>query len=342
MTKLATHMTGLAERSKLPDALVAFGIYTLVAATNQKLKRADRSIEDFLKDMAMRPIAEQTQAANHQHYELPPTFFGLFLGQRRKYSCCLYPTGHESLDEAELHALEETIAHAQLADGQKILELGCGWGALSLFIASRFPQARITAVSNSNSQRLYIESQADLLGLDNIEIITADMNDFTTDQTFDRVVSVEMFEHMANWRALLTHIRSWLSPEGKLFLHVFAHEKQPYRFDHQDKSDWIAQYFFTGGVMPSHDLIASFPDLFQLERDWRWNGRHYARTAQDWLRRYDAHIQDIRCILKDVYGKDAALWERRWRLFFLATSGLFGYAKGKTWGASHYLLTPKP
>lgn len=340
--RLAPYMADLAERVKLPDALVAFGIYALVARTNRKLKRANTKLALFVQEMNSRPIADHTQAANHQHYELPPAFFGLFLGQRRKYSCCLYPTGRESLDEAELHALEETIAHAQLADGQRILELGCGWGALSLFMASRFPQARITAVSNSASQRVFIESQAALLGLDNLEIITADMNDFSTDAKFDRVVSVEMFEHMANWRALLTRIRSWLHPDGKLFLHVFAHETQPYRFYHEDQSDWIAQHFFTGGLMPSHDLITSFPDLFQLERDWRWNGCHYAQTAHDWLRRYDTHIQEVREILKNVYGADAPLWERRWRLFLLATAGLFGYANGKIWGVSHYLLRSAP
>lgn len=339
---LATQMAALAERTKLPDALVAFGIYQLVARTNRKLRRLDTPLAEFVQAMDARPIADHTQVANHQHYELPPAFFGSFLGQRRKYSCCLYPTGRETLDEAELHALEETIAHAQLADGQKILELGCGWGALSLFMASRFPQAQIVAVSNSTPQRLYIESQAAVRGIKNLDIITADMNDFAIDETFDRVVSVEMFEHMANWRALLTRIRSWLCRDGRLFLHVFAHDQQPYRFDHEDQSDWIAQYFFTGGLMPSHALISSFPDLFQLEREWRWKGHHYALTARDWLRRYDAQVQDIRFILKDVYGADAPLWERRWRLFLLATAGLFGYAQGNAWGVSHYLLTPAP
>lgn len=337
---LATQMAALAERTNLPDTLVAFGIDQLVARTNRKLRHLGTPCAEFVQAMETRPIADHTQAANHQHYELPPAFFGSFLGPRRKYSCCLYPTGGESLDEAELHALEETIAHAQLADGQKILELGCGWGALSLFMASRFPQARIVAVSNSAPQRLYIEAQAAERGLQNLEIITADMNEFTSDETFDRVVSVEMFEHMANWRALLSRIRAWLGAEGKLFLHVFAHHQHPYRFNHEDPSDWIAKYFFTGGLMPSHELITAFPDLFQLERDWRWNGRHYALTARDWLRRYDANIHDVRQSLNQVYGADAPLWERRWRLFLLATAGLFGYAKGNVWGVSHYLLTP--
>lgn len=337
---LTTYMANLAERVTLPNSLIALGIYTLVARTNRNLQHLNTPLAHFVRDMEVRPIAEYTQAANHQHYELPPEFFGLFLGQRRKYSCCLYPTGRETLDEAELHALEETIAHAQLADGQTILELGCGWGALSLFMATRFPQAQIMAVSNSKPQRLYIESQAALLGMNNLRVITADMNDFSTDQTFDRVVSVEMFEHMANWRSLLTRIRSWLNTDGKLFLHVFAHDKQPYRFNHDDQSDWIAQYFFTGGLMPSHDLALAFPDLFQLERDWRWSGHHYAHTARDWLRRYDAQRPEIRLIFKDVYGAEAALWERRWRLFLLATSGLFGYARGKPWGVSHYLMRP--
>ncbi|GAN79134.1 SAM-dependent methyltransferase [Acidocella aminolytica] len=340
MTSLAARLSSLAERTPLPDALIGLGINHLVGRTRRALDQSDMRPGCFSDAMASRPIAEYAKAANRQHYEIPPEFFGLTLGPRRKYSCCLYPTGQESLERAELHALEETAAHAGLQDGQEILELGCGWGSLSLFMATRFPQSRVVAVSNSAQQRHYIESQIRGMGLSNLRVITADMNDFTIDQQFDRVVSVEMFEHMANWRALLTRVRGWLRPQGRLFIHIFAHENQPYRFDHEDEADWIAQHFFTGGIMPSHGLITEFPDLFTLERDWRWNGKHYERTARDWLRRYDSRLSEIRPILKAVYGADAPVWERRWRLFFLATAGLFGHARGKPWGVSHYLLAP--
>ncbi len=337
---LASHMVNAAETLPLPDPVLRFGINRLVGRTQRHFANRPAGTDMFAAQMTARPIAEHTDAANRQHYELPPAFFGLVLGPHRKYSCCLYPTGDETLEEAELHALEDTVAHADLADGQDILELGCGWGAMSLFMAKRFPRARITAVSNAAAQRRFIEAQARALELNNLYVITADMNAFEPGQTFDRVVSVEMFEHMANWPGLLLKIRDWLKPGGKLFMHVFAHESHPYRFDYTDKADWIAQYFFTGGIMPSHDLITAFSDLFTLAQDWRWSGVHYQRTAQDWLRNYDREAAAIRGIMKNVYGADAAIWFRRWRLFFLATAGLFGHKGGGPWGVSHYLLTP--
>ncbi|MBB5373427.1 SAM-dependent methyltransferase [Acidocella aromatica] len=339
---LAVQMASAAERYPLPDSLLRFGIGQLVGRTRRALARQPADPVQFASEMAAYPIALHTDDANRQHYELPPEFFGMILGPRRKYSCCLYPTGTESLEQAELHALEETVAHAALADGQDILELGCGWGSLSLFMAQRFPGARITAVSNSAPQRGYIEARARLLGLRNLRVITADMNDFAPDGRFDRIVSVEMFEHMANWRALFERVRCWLRPEGRLFIHVFAHAESPYRFNHDDEADWIARHFFTGGIMPSHDLAGGFPDLFTLERDWRWSGAHYQRTALDWLRNYTARRAEILPILQRVYGAEAPLWSRRWRLFFLATAGLFGHGGGEPWGVSHYLLAPVP
>lgn len=336
----AAQMASAAERYAVPDPLLRFGVRRLVGRTHRALMRAPAGGADFAAAMATRPIAEHAEAANRQHYEVPADFFGLVLGPRRKYSCCLYPTGQESLAEAELHALEETIGHAALADGQEILELGCGWGSLSLFMAERFPAARITAVSNSASQRRFIEAEAAQRGIGNLRVITQDMNAFEPGQTFDRVVSVEMFEHMANWRGLLARIRGWLRPEGLLFLHVFAHASQPYRFAHEDEADWIAQHFFTGGIMPSHDLAGAFPDLFVPVRDWRWSGAHYRRTADHWLRNYDREAARIRVLFDSVYGAEAALWFRRWRLFFLATAGLFGHQGGAPWGVSHHLLRP--
>lgn len=330
------------EAAPLPDPVTRLGIELLVGRTRRNLAVAPPTTECFARTMIDHPVAEHSDVANEQHYELPPRFFELSLGPCRKYSCCLYPTGTETLGEAEVLALEATIAHADLVDGHTILELGCGWGSLTLFMAARFPNSRIVAVSNSAPQRASIEASARAAGLTNITVITADMNDFAPDGRFDRIVSVEMFEHMANWQTLLARVRTWLEPDGRLFIHVFTHKSQPYRFDKADKADWIAQHFFTGGIMPSHDLIGHFPDEFTVEAEWRWSGSHYQKTAIDWLARFDANQGEIDVILADIYGDQARLWRRRWRLFYLATAGLFGHAGGSEWGVSHYRLAPAP
>jgi cyclopropane-fatty-acyl-phospholipid synthase len=329
------------EDAPLPDFVTRPAIGLLVEGARRKLIGAPGDANlIFAQEMGRRPIAEYTDMANEQHYEVPAAFFERVLGPRLKYSSCLYPTGAETLAEAEAFALAETCAHAGLQDGQDILELGCGWGSLSLWMAETYPNARITAVSNSNSQRESIMAKAAARGLSNLTIITADMNDFMIDRTFDRIVSVEMFEHMANWRALLTRARGWLKPEGRLFLHVFSHRTAPYRFDINDQTDWIAKYFFAGGVMPSHDLIRAFPDLFTVEADWRWSGSHYEKTALDWLRNFDAAPEAVNAVMVETYGPNARVWTRRWRLFFLATAGLFGHRGGEEWGVSHYRLAP--
>jgi cyclopropane-fatty-acyl-phospholipid synthase len=330
-----------AERLPLPDRALRFGISRLVGRTRRLLAQGSGPTDqDFARAMSDWPIAVHTAEANAQHYELPAEFFSLVLGPRRKYSSCLYVSPATTLAQAEVAALEETCAHADLADGQDILELGCGWGSLSLFMAERYPSARIVSVSNSSSQRSYIQEQAEHRGLRNLTVITADMNTFMPVGTFDRIVSVEMFEHMSNWDGLLKRIRGWIRDEGRLFLHVFSHRGSAYRFDHTDKTDWIAQYFFTGGVMPSHGLVRAFNESFAVEQDWRWSGRHYERTARDWLNNFDNNRGAIRAIFQSTYGQDAPIWMRRWRLFFLATSGLFGHAGGEEWGVSHFRLTP--
>jgi len=331
---------GVIERAPLPDWVTRGGVSFLVERTRRRLSTLPAVDASFAAMMGEHAIALHAGEANTQHYEIPAAFFALILGPQRKYSCCLYPEGTQTLAEAETLALRETIAHADLADRQAILELGCGWGSLSLAMAAQFPKADITAVSNSASQRAYIEAQAAARGLGNLQVVTEDMNVFEPQARFDRIVSVEMFEHMTNWRALLTRARGWLQPEGRLFLHVFSHRSQPYRFDHADKTDWIAQHFFTGGIMPSHDLIRQFADIFMLDQAWQWSGSHYQRTAQDWLANFDVHGKEIDTILRDVYGMQASLWKRRWRLFFLATAGLFGHAEGREWGVSHYRLRP--
>jgi cyclopropane-fatty-acyl-phospholipid synthase len=339
---LASLATSAAERMNLPDPLLRAAISAMVARSARQLDQPGQ-ITDSAFAAAMRdlPVALHTDAANAQHYELPAAFFGHVLGARRKYSSCLYKTGTESLDIAEIEALQASCALADLSDGQRILELGCGWGSLSLTMAGNFPNAAITAVSNSASQRSYIEAAAAARGLRNITIITADMNDFATGETFDRIVSVEMFEHMSNWATLLSRVRTWLAPTGRLFLHVFTHRTIPYRFDHEHGADWIARYFFTGGIMPSHGLIRAFPNLFSVEAEQRWSGTHYQRTALQWLENFDRQRAAIDPILRQTYGADAAIWARRWRLFFLAVAGLFGHGGGKVWGVSQYRLKPE-
>ncbi len=330
---------GTAERVPLPDIVIRAAIQRLCSRTATRLASGNaESDASFADEMAARHIAEYTDEANAQHYEVPCAFFAKVLGPNRKYSSCFYKEPESTLREAEEESLRQTVEHADLHDGQSILELGCGWGALSLWMARQFPHSRITAVSNSHSQRVHVEAEAAARGLQNLRVITRDMNVFDPKQQFDRIVSVEMFEHMMNWRELMTRLRSWLKPDGRFFMHIFTHRAGAYLFDPADREDWIAQHFFSGGVMPSHHLIRQYADLFEVEKEWRWSGVHYQRTALDWLGHFDAHRDEIDDVLRPVYGSDTSLWMRRWRWFFLATAGLFGYADGSEWGVSHYRM----
>jgi cyclopropane-fatty-acyl-phospholipid synthase len=337
---LASLATATAERVDLPDALLRASIARMVARSAKTLASAPGSDAAFAAAMAARPVALHAEAANAQHYEVSAAFFTHCLGPALKYSSAYYPTPGASLAAAEAAALTRTAQTADVRDGQQILELGCGWGSLSLFMAANYPKASITAVSNSASQRGFIEDQAARRGLANLRVITADMNDFDPGVVFDRVVSVEMFEHMANWRTLLSRVRSWLKPDGRLFLHVFTHATTAYRFDHESGTDWIAKYFFTGGIMPSHQLIHQFGDIFAVEAEQRWSGTHYERTALHWLANFDTNAQAVEAVLRATYGADAGIWRRRWRLFFLAVAGLFGHDNGAIWGVSQYRLKP--
>ena len=338
MTFVST-IIGAAERVPLPDAVVRAAIHRLCSRTATRLSERDaRADALFADEMAARAIAEFTDEANAQHYDVPAAFFARVLGPNRKYSSCFYKEPASTLQEAEEEALRQTVEHARIADGQSILELGCGWGSLSLWMARQFPHAQVTAVSNSNSQREFIEGEAARRGLSNLRVITCDMNSFDIEARFDRIVSVEMFEHMMNWRDLLIRVRSWLKPDGRFFMHIFTHRSGSYLFDRADRDDWIAQHFFTGGVMPSHHLIRQYSGILEVEREWRWSGTHYQRTALDWLRNFDAHREEIEPVLRGVYAAETALWMRRWRWFFLATAGLFAYAGGGEWGVSHYRM----
>ena len=331
------------EQGYVPDGVIRQGIRRLCKARLQEIGTDCEALatasESFIAAMRVAPIAPLPELANAQHYEVPAAFFAAVLGPQCKYSCCHWPEGVDDLAEAEVSALALTCERAELADHQDILELGCGWGSLSLWMAGRYPKARITAVSNSASQREFIQARAAELGLDNLRVITADMNDFASEHRFDRVVSIEMFEHMRNWAALFQRIHAWLKPGGKFFMHIFCHRDRPYLFEDRGDDDWMSRYFFSGGMMPGDALPARFQSHLRLVGQWRWNGRHYEKTANAWLANMDARRDTLLPILAATYGADQAeLWWMRWRLFFLACAETFGYDGGETWRVGHYLF----
>jgi cyclopropane-fatty-acyl-phospholipid synthase len=333
----------LTERGRLPDILLRAGIRQVCRQRLAEERRAHASgvnhRQAFLEEMSNSPIALVPDAANDQHYEAPVELFERALGPRLKYSSGHWPDGVTTLAGAEEAALEATAEHARLADGQDVLELGCGWGSLTLWMAERYPSSRILAVSNSSRQRRFILQRANDRGLSNVEIATADMNVFAPARQFDRVVSVEMFEHMRNYAALLQRISGWLRQDGKLFVHIFCHRTYAYPYVTEGAGNWLAQYFFTGGMMPAESLLLEMRTDLRVVDQWRWDGTHYEKTANAWLANLDAHRDDLLPVFERHYGvKDAARWFGRWRMFFMACAELFGYRQGREWRVAHYLL----
>ena len=337
-------LINLAEKGFLPDLLIRLGIKRLcgqrLSETNTLgLEALENSHQQWIDLLTESPVAIVPEKANEQHYEVPPKFFELVLGANLKYSSGYWSKEVFSLDESELEMLKITCERAGLVDGQDILELGCGWGSLTCFMAQKFPNSKITAVSNSKDQRNFIQQKNDKLNLQNIKVFTADMNDFSTDEKFDRVISIEMFEHMRNYDELLKRIDGWLKQNGKLFVHIFSHKEVAYPFEDKGDGDWMAREFFSGGQMASHRLLMSFPDRMKIEKDWRVSGTHYEKTSLAWLRKMDTNKIEVLELFKTTYGeKDASAWFQRWRIFFMSCEVLFGFNEGSEWGVSHYLF----
>lgn len=332
------------ERDLLPDGLIRWGIRRTIAARLREERssspaEAETRLRAFVEARSQGPLAVATGAANAQHYEVPTAFFLRVLGRHLKYSSAFWDSGVTSLDAAEARMLELTATRAGLADGQRVLELGCGWGSLSLWMARRYPRSEIVAVSNSRTQKRWIDNVAQREGLNNLTILTADMNTFDAPGTFDRVVSVEMFEHMRNWKALFARIAGWLRPEGALFVHIFTHRQYAYAYEVRDSSDWMAAHFFTGGIMPSDDFPARFQEDLVVEEHWRESGLHYQKTAEAWLANMDRHRTELWPLFEETYGRgEATRWWVRWRVFFMACAELWGWRGGDEWLVSHYRM----
>lgn len=327
----------LAERCLLPDGLIRVGIRQLLSQRLNSVRHSKKTDEDWIAELSAKPLAEKTDAANEQHYEIPANYFQTVLGKHLKYSCGYWPEGVSSLDASEEAMLQLSCERAELRAGQSILELGCGWGSLSLWMAKHFPESRITSVSNSSSQRRYIEAQARERGIDNLEVITCDINDFAPEGQFDRVVSVEMFEHVRNHRKLFGQIQSWLKPGGQCFVHIFSHQNDTYLFEAQGSKDWMSRHFFSGGIMPSSKLlISAAKGTLDCEEKWHVNGNHYSKTLEAWLQKQDIHRESVMRTFRECYGDDAKLWFQRWRIFYMACSELFAYNRGREWPVMHY------
>jgi cyclopropane-fatty-acyl-phospholipid synthase len=334
----------LIEQNKVPDLLLRKGIRNLL---KQRLKDENKGgveaqqahLMSLIAQLKASPIAINTADANQQHYEVPTTFYQYCLGKNLKYSSGYWKDGVTDIDTSEDDMLELTCQRADLQNGQQVLELGCGWGSLSLYMAAKFPKSAFTVVSNSRTQKIFIDGTAKERGIKNLAVITADINTFSIEEKFDRIVSVEMFEHMRNYQLLIQKTASFLKPDGKVFIHIFTHKEYAYLFEVKDDTDWMSKYFFTGGIMPSDDLLFYFNDHLTVEDHWHVSGTHYAKTSEAWLKNMDAHKAEIMPLFEATYGKEQALkWWVYWRIFYMACAELWNYNNGNEWIVSHYLF----
>lgn len=333
------------ELGNIPDPVIRLGVRKLVKERLESLtigsleKRAD-SAHAYHQSLVNSPLAVHTREANEQHYELPPEFFVKSLGKHLKYSCAYWDETTRTLDDAEARSLAITAERAEIKDGMRVLELGCGWGSLTLFNAARFPNAKFVSISNSAPQKAFIDGEAKQRGLKNITVLTRDVSQLESlaleFDSFDRVVSVEMFEHFKNYRLLLKKISDVLAPGGKLFVHIFTHREYSYPFETEGDDNWMGKYFFTGGQMPAHTLLGEFQEDLKLERTWAWDGTHYQKTSEAWLAKMDENATEIRKLFDQTYGAEATQWFNRWRVFYLSVAEFFGYHEGQQWGVSHY------
>jgi cyclopropane-fatty-acyl-phospholipid synthase len=347
MRNAASTAIDWSEQGLLPDTVIRHGVKRLLKKRIAALHIDDcEALADnkasFIQLMHDSEIAPLPFKANEQHYEVPTAFFLNVLGNHNKYSCCYWGADTTGLDAAEAEALRITCEHAGLDNGMDILELGCGWGSLTLWMAAQYPDSTITAVSNSASQRKHIIDQAKQRHLNNVSVQTCDMNDFSAPEKYDRVVSVEMFEHMRNYRKLFSRVHDWLKPGGRFLMHIFCHRDIPYAFEDKNAADWMSRHFFSGGMMPSDDLPLHFQDRLSILRQWRWDGTHYEKTANAWLDNMDNNKNTLLPVLQETYGEqDTQQWWMRWRMFFMACAELFGYDNGQQWWVSHYLFEKK-
>lgn len=331
----------LMERGLVPTPILRLAVRHLLRARLQQeyaggVEPMHARFRTLLAELRHSDIAINTAEANQQHYEVPTEFYQLCLGPRLKYSSAYFKSDTTSLADAEVDMLNLYVARAGIADGQSILDMGCGWGSLSLFLAEKFPKSSILAVSNSATQRAHITAVARTRNFSNLEVVTADMRTFTPERTFDRIVSVEMLEHMRNYQSLLQRVASWLKPHGRFFAHIFTHRETAYPFTATDDDDWMARHFFTGGIMPSDHLLLYFQDHLRLLDHWRVDGRHYGKTARAWLENLDSNAAAAQKALAP--SNDAARMFRRWRLFFIACEELWNFSQGREWMVSHYLF----
>lgn len=344
ITMLTEIGTALIDKGLLPDGIVSWGIRRICAERIREEQAAasagfEKYFQERTEELNKSQIAILTDKANQQHYEVPAEFYLKCLGPKLKYSSCYYPKGNETLAEAEIEMLKLYQERAEIQDGMKILELGCGWGSLTLWLAEKFPNSAVTAVSNSHGQRLFIESRAKELGLDNVRIVTHDINTLELDEQFDRVVSVEMFEHMRNYQGLFEKISTWMKSDAKMFVHIFCHKQYCYPYETEGATNWMGRYFFSGGYMPSVDLFYNFNQHIKVSNRWLVNGKHYEKTSRHWLENLDKAKAEVMPILSKAYGEaDASMWFERWRVFFLSCAELFGYNSGDEWMVAHYLF----